>query len=404
MEVTMNTLLEKLSVWNKNYNDVPRRLMLIVITVLTCFIAAKVFPYCWPTVLAFMFASLMEPVARVLRKLFRKFKAARSLATLLCMFVLFGVIMGVLIIFANRIITEAISFISGLPGMAKTAYDTVTVWITDLYMEYSDLLPENFLEIVRNLLNQVYQNVLGLAANLTGKVTWGTVTTVISTATSLPYVILTIVLTIMCTFYLSYDRERIANYFKRTFPGNVVKQFGLIKNGVIFAIFGQIRAQLFISFVLMLVVIFGLIVIGKRYALLMGLIIGIADALPVVGAGLIINTWTIIELLLGNYSSALGLFVVYLTSLVVRQTIEPRIVGKQLGLYPLVTMMSMFAGFQMIGVLGLIAGPVVANICRVVLDADAGRLGGTEQETPFVQWIHQLKQKFFKKKTDTVKK
>ena len=400
----MNTFLEKLSAWNKAYNDVPRRLMLIGITVLGCLIAAKVFPYCWPTVLAFFFASLMEPVARVLRKLFRRFKAARSLATLLCMFVLFGMITAIVIIFANRVITEAISFVAGLPNMAKTAYDTVTVWITDLYNEYSHLLPENFLDIVRNLLNTVYQNVLSVAANLTGKVTWGTVTTVISTATSLPYVILTIVLTIMCTFYMSYDRERIANYFKRTFPGNVVKQFGLIKNGVIFAIFGQIRAQLFISFVLMVVVIFGLIIIGKRYALLMGLIIGVADALPVVGAGLVINTWAIIDLILGHYSSALGLFIVYQTSLIVRQTIEPRIVGKQLGLYPLVTMMSMFAGFQMIGVLGLIAGPVVANICRVVLDADAGRLGTPTDKQSLKTWLIDVKSKLFSKQSKSVEK
>ena len=393
----MNTLLERLAAWNKENNDVPRRFMLIAATVLSCFVAAKVFPYCWPTVLAFFLASLMEPVARVLRKFFRKFKAARSLATLLCMFVLFGVITAIVVIFANRVLTEAISFVAGLPGMAKTAYDTVIAWITELYMEYNYMLPENFLEIVRNLLNQAYQNVLGLAANLTGKVTWGTVTTVISTATSLPYVILTIVLTIMATFYLSYDRERIANYFKRTFPGNVVKKFGLIKNGVFTAIFVQIKAQLFISFVLMVIIFFGLVIIGKRYALLMALIIGVADALPVVGAGLIINTWAILDLLVGNYSAALGLFIVYLTSLTTRQLIEPRIVGKQLGLYPLVTMMSMFAGFQMIGVLGLIAGPIVANICRVVLDADSGRLGGPVDETPFTKWLESMKQKLFKK-------
>lgn len=400
----MNTLLDKLSAWNQAYNDIPRRALLIAATVLACFVAAKIIPYCWPTVLAFLFASLMEPVARVLRKLFRKVKAARSLATLLCMFVLFGLITGVVIIFANRVITEAISFVGGLPAMAKTAYDSLIIWITDLYTEYSELLPTNFLDIVRNLLNDVYQNVLGIATNLTGKVTWGTVTTVISTATSLPYVILAIVLTIMGTFYLSYDRERIANYFKRTFPGNVVKQFGLIKNGVFTAIFGQIRAQLFISFVLMLIIIFGLTLIGKRYALLMGLIIGIADAMPVVGAGLIINTWAIFDLILGHYSSALGLFVVYLTSLTVRQIIEPRIVGKQLGLYPLVTMISMFAGFQMIGVLGLIVGPIVANICRVVLDADAGQLENRKEDSPFTRYLGELKNKLFRKGAKSVGK
>ena len=123
-----------------------------------------------------------------------------------------------------------------------------------------------------------------------------------------------------------------------------------------------------------------------------------------VGAGLIINTWAILDLIVGNYSSALGLFIVYLTSLTTRQMIEPRIVGKQLGLYPLVTMMSMFAGFQMIGVLGLIAGPIVANICRVVLDADSGRLGGPVDETPFTKWLESMKQKLFKKTDKGVEK
>jgi len=400
----MNTFLEKLSAWNKAYNDIPRRLMLIALTVLTCFLAVEVFPYCWPTVLAFFFASLMEPVARILRKFFRKFKAARSLATLLCMFVLFGLITAVVIVFANRIISEAISFISALPSMAKTAYDAILVWVTDLYSEFNHLLPEDFMVTVRTMLQGLYNDVLGLAGNLAGKVTWGTVTTVISTAISLPYIILAIVLTIMCTFYLSYDRERIANYFRRTFPSHVVTKFGLIKNGVFTAIFGQIRAQLFISFVLMLIIIFGLILIGKPYAVLMGVIIGIADAMPVVGAGLIINTWAIGDLLLGNYSAALGLFIVYLISITTRQTIEPRVVGKQLGLYPLVTMMSMFAGFQMIGVLGLIVGPIVANICRVVLDADAGLLGKPVDDTPFMRWWKDRLGKLRKKPAKSVEK
>lgn len=396
----MNTILDRIAAWNKENNDIPRKILLIMITVLTFAVAVKVFPYCWPFVLAFFFSSLMEPVARVLRKLFGKMKAARSLATLLCMAVLFGFITAVVIIFANRIINEAVGFVAGLPGMAKTAYDSITVWITELYEEYSHLLPENFMEIVSNFLYGLYEDVLGLAKNLTGKVAVGTITT----ATSLPYIILAIVLTIMGTFYLSYDRERIADYFRRTFPSRVVRQFSLIKNGVFTAIFGQIRAQLFISFVLMVIIIFGLVLLGKPYALLLGVIIGIADAMPVVGAGLILNTWAIIELLFANYSSALGLFIVYLTSVVVRQTIEPRVVGKQLGLYPLVTMMSMFAGFQMMGVLGLIAGPVVANICRVVLDADAGRLGGPVAEKPFKRWLSEMRLKHREKAAKSVKK
>ena len=109
-------------------------------------------------------------------------------------------------------------------------------------------------------------------------------------------------------------------------------------------------------------------------AVLLGMLIGVADVLPVIGAGLFLNTWAIGALIIGDYYTALGLFIIYLVTVTVRQIIEPRIVGKQLGLYPLVTMMSMFAGFQIMGTLGLIAGPLVANICKVTLDADAGKL------------------------------
>lgn len=379
----MNTLLERISDWNKTLNDIPRKLLIILITIVCCFVAVKVLPYCWPFALALVFSSIMEPVARLLRRIFGKIKAARLLATLLCVLVLFGFLTGVVIIFADRIIHEAAAMISDLPGTLQRAFDLVTSWVTSLYTAYSDVLPASFMEAASSFLRGLYEDLLPIVKSLTGKVAVGT----LNTAISLPYVILTIVLTIMGTFYMSYDRERIFGYFKRTVPKHVVKQFKLIKTGIFTAIFGQIRAQIFISFVLMLVIMTGLLLLGKPYAVLLGFLIALCDVMPVLGAGLVLNTWSIIEIILGNYTSAAGLFVVYLCSLITRQTIEPRVVGKQLGLYPLVTMMSMFAGFQLIGPVGLIAGPLVANICRVALDADAGRLEkDNTPETPFSRW------------------
>ena len=379
----MNTLLERISEWNKTLNDIPRKLLIIISTVFCCFLAVKVLPYCWPFALALVFASVMEPVARLLRRIFGKIKAARLLATLLCVLILFGVIIGAFIVFADRILHEAVAFVADLPGTVQRGYELITRYATELFAKYSDVLPDSIIEAASSFLRGLYEDVLPAVKNLTGKVAMGT----FNTAISLPYVILTIVLTIMGTFYLSYDRERIKKYFKRTVPQHVVKQFKLIKTGIFTAIFGQIRAQIFISFVLMLVIMTGLLLLGKPYAVLLGFLIALCDVMPVLGAGLVLNTWSIIEIVLGNYTSAAGLFVVYLCSLITRQTIEPRVVGKQLGLYPLVTMMSMFAGFQLIGPIGLIAGPLVANICRVALDADAGRLEKDQTpDTPFARW------------------
>ena len=175
-------------------------------------------------------------------------------------------------------------------------------------------------------------------------------------------------------------------------PAKTMAHYRLIKDGVFTALFGQIKAQMFISFVLTLIIIAGLLIMGKPYAILLGILIGIADVLPVIGAGLFLNSWAIVALIMGDYYTAIGLFIIYLVTITTRQIIEPRIVGKQLGLYPLVTMISMFAGFQLVGTLGLIVGPLAANICRVVLDADAGKLASREQP-PISQWLEKQKNK-----------
>lgn len=379
----MNTIVERLAAWNKNMNDVPRKLLIIAAVTLCCFCAVKIFPYFWPFVLALFFSSLMEPIAKLLRRVFGKIKAARSLATLICMLLLFGLITALFLTTADRLVREIINFIKALPDMLSAVTNGLTDWLRTVYEDYRELLPEGFMDQVNKLLSNFVSTVVSWATNLSGKIASFT----ISTATSLPTIILSVLFTIMGTFYLSYDRDRIRAFFHRTFPTHVVKEFGLIKSGVFTAIFGQIRAQIFISFVLMCIVIVGLSFLGKPYALLLGIIIGLADVMPVIGAGLILNTWAIGSLVFADYRSAIGLFVIYLCTITTRQIIEPRIVGKQLGLYPLVTMMSMFAGFQILGAIGLIAGPLVANICRVTLDADAGRLGPQKPvETPFTRW------------------
>ncbi|MBO4377996.1 MAG: sporulation integral membrane protein YtvI [Clostridia bacterium] len=393
----MNSILDRLITWNTHMNDVPRRLLIVAGTVLACVLVIILWPYFWPFGVALIFAMILEPVARLIRRALKKTRAARVIATLLCMILLFGLMIVAFSFLSNRLWHESIALIRATPDFARSIAGKLTVWFNDLYTRYSEILPEDFLSTANRLLNNALSSIGSAAANLSGRIASIT----ISTATSLPRIILSIVFIVMGTFYFSYDRERIGDFFRRTFPTSVIKDFHLVKDGVFTAFFGQIRAQIFISFILMLIIIAGLFLLGQPYALLIGFLIGLGDVLPVIGAGLFLNSWAIVELLLGNYSLAIALFVLYLVVVVVRQIIEPRIVGRQLGLYPLVTMVSMFAGFQLYGALGLIGGPLIANICRVALDADAGRLGGPKQETPFSRWWKVFREKHGKKKKES---
>ena len=112
----------------------------------------------------------------------------------------------------------------------------------------------------------------------------------------------------------------------------------------------------------------GLSIIRIENAVLIAFVISIFDILPVLGTGGIMIPWTIIAALQGNYSLALGLLIVYIIITIIRNILEPKIVGSQVGLHPLVTLMSLFVGAQLFGVLGLFGLPITLSLLKNLND------------------------------------
>ena len=112
----------------------------------------------------------------------------------------------------------------------------------------------------------------------------------------------------------------------------------------------------------------GLTVIGVDCSLLIAFLISVFDVLPVLGTGGIMIPWTILTALQGNYPLSAGLLTVYLIITVIRNIIEPKIVGSQIGLHPVVTLSSMFVGAQLFGVLGLFGFPIGLSLLRHLND------------------------------------
>ena len=102
----------------------------------------------------------------------------------------------------------------------------------------------------------------------------------------------------------------------------------------------------------------------------MSLFICIVDALPILGAGAILLPWVIISIILGNYKLALGLLIIYLLVLSVRQMLEPKLISENIGVHPLITLISMYSGFKILGVIGFLVGPVVMIILKNVFSRE----------------------------------
>ena len=120
------------------------------------------------------------------------------------------------------------------------------------------------------------------------------------------------------------------------------------------------------AYVLLLLLTFGELFVGflilkVPYPLLIALLVALVDILPILGVGTVLLPWAIIEIAITkDIFTGIGLIIVYLIITVVRQITEPKVVAGSLGLHPLITIISMYAGFKLLGILGMIVGPMTA--------------------------------------------
>ena len=362
----MQLFLTRLFNWNQRMNGVPRKGLLIAVTLLCAFLAVALFPYCWPFVVAMAFSAALEPFVSLCTKWFKKSAKGRSWATMVGMLLLFGIVAVIMLIVINRLWQELLALVRAVPDIVRWVNGSVVPGIRELYKQYQQNFPAEVMSILDNALASLGPTLAGWGTSLTRWVSSGAW----KTAMSLMDVVLSIVLTIMGTYYLTADKQRIMAFFERTFPLDVRQHSTLIKTNLIKALFGQIKSQLKVSLIIITFLVAAFVIYGMPYGLLMGLGIGIADALPVVGAGLFLIPAGILSFVLGDTTMGVFMLCVYVGTIVIRQVSEPRIVGKQLGLYPLATMIAMYAGYRMFGLLGLLGGPVMLNLVKVVLEAD----------------------------------
>ena len=186
----------------------------------------------------------------------------------------------------------------------------------------------------------------------------------INTAVKIPTILLSTIIGYVSAFYMLYDYDKLSNAISAQFSEKTKKFINVINNQALTSFFRMIVAYIIISIVCFVELIIGFYIIGIEEATFLALIIAIVDVLPVVGSGTVLIPWAIISLILGNPLQAVGLGVLFAVITVVRQILEPRVVGKQVGLYPLTTVCALFIGLQLMGGLGLIVAPLYVIICK----------------------------------------
>jgi sporulation integral membrane protein YtvI len=179
--------------------------------------------------------------------------------------------------------------------------------------------------------------------------------------TSLPGMIVFFMVTMISCFLILKDfsliNEKIAFYFNKHI--GFKKEIDFFLNKVILVIWGYLKAQLLLISLTFVISFIGLTLMGYTNSAIMAVGIAAVDALPIFGPATVYAPWIIVTLILGNKSLAMMLLSLYLVCTFTRQLLEPKVVGHHIGIYPLVTLISMYTGLQLMGLAGIIIGPLL---------------------------------------------
>ena len=363
---------ERFEILNRDFNDLPRRLIWVVALLLALLLLVVSFRYIAPFVIGLAVALMIEPLVRLLTRAFQKIHLGRPVASLVTVLLVYGVLICLVVFLVNQILTGVQALMPMIVKWVRSASAALSGWVASIEtLELNGVSEDVLLKVgqeITRMLDQLGANAASFAIDKILPIAGYAM----STALSVSQVFLFAVLSIASTFYFSADRDKICRGLEKYMPDRIKNRVEQLRGGVVQAIFGQLRATLVMFVVTAVELSIGFSIMGLDYAVLLALVIAVLDALPVVGAGLVLIPMAIYGFIFGPIGLGIGSAIIYATTIVVRQIVEPRVIGRQFGLHPLLTMIAMYVGYMVMSFMGMLLGPILLLLCKAVFAGDAG--------------------------------
>lgn len=315
------------------------------------FLAVLPFLISWATAFA------IRPAVNYISKKSRIPKKAVSvILTIFCVVVSLGLV----VLFAFFSVKEARELFSSLASNEK-----IIDVITRITNPFGVILggSEGGSEIAEHIGSIIKEGISGLVSRL--------VNILSRIVASVPRVVLFILVTVISSIYFALDIDRINAWVKKLLPEKISKSLTAFKNGCLAVGVKYIRSYAVLMGITFTVMLAGLLILKRRNALLLSAVIAVLDLLPVIGVGSVIVPWSIVEILLGNTRVGIGLIVLLVVHELIRQFSEPRIVGKSIGVHPIISLLLLYVGCSVFGIVGILFVPLVAVVLNGVLSGRA---------------------------------
>ena len=331
----------------KKYGKACVNLIVAAVIILACiFVIPEIMLLFMPFIIGWFLSLLANPLVRFFEE---KLKIKRKAGSAL---VIVSVIAGICVLIysaGNKLIKELMGLLKTMPDI----WNDVEIEFAGFAKKWSTVIDSFPKEIVTQV-EEIGSAVGKEMSVIVGKLSVPTADAVGHFAQNIPGIIITFIMTLLSAYFFVAEKDYVTNFFKKFFPVSWREKCILLKKTTIDVIVGYIKAQFKIEIWVYLIVALGLTFLKVRYGYLLAVLIALLDILPVFGTGTILIPWTIFKLLSGDYMYALGLFIIWAVGQVVRQVIQPKMIGDSMGMDPIPTLVLLYVGYKTAGVIGMI--------------------------------------------------
>ncbi len=346
------------------YLKVALNLLIALLFLLFCaFLLPKLIKFFMPFILGWVIAMIANPLVKFLD---RKFKVVRKAASAVIIILVIGAVILILYNVAMILGEQVRGFMGDLPETWKAMQADLDMVGRNL-SRYYDKLPEDMQERMMGILESSEEILAGLGTRVSAP----TVKAAGNFAKNIPLAMIYIIMTLISAYFFIADRETILEFVRTHTSQGMKERFQVVSDSLRQAVGGYFKAQFKIMGIVAVILFIGLKILRVRYVTLIAFLIAFLDFLPFFGTGTVMLPWAVIKFLSGNYKMTIGLLIIWAVSQLVRQIIQPKIVGDSMGMPAIPTMFLLYIGFRLGGAVGLIiavpVGMIVYNLYKAGL-------------------------------------
>lgn len=318
----------------------------LIILAIFVFLVPRLITFFLPFLVGWIIACIANPLVKFLEdklKIRRKAVTALVISGVIALIVLIGYLVSV------KLIQETMSFIKDLPRL----WGSIESDMADINQNLAALFGKLPFDVTIDF-GKIVKYADTLFTDFMGSIGTPTVTAVGNFAKNIPSIIISIIMSVLSAYFFIADKDYLSNLLKKHLPPSLQEKWAIMFGSLKSAVGGYFKAQLKIEIWMYLLLVIGFAILRIDYGFLIALGIAVLDLLPFFGTGAVMIPWAIIKILSADYRIAIGLLIMWGGGQLVRQLIQPKIVGDSIGVSPIPTLFLLFVGYKLAGVIGMI--------------------------------------------------